>query len=397
MRPANQRPLPLLVVLPVAVLGAFALGGGCTNDPPPASPTPVASAPPSPSPSTVAAPTASAPTAPKVCLPARAAGGNLIKVTAVGNRALACYLDQSLTPDAYASPGQSHPCILVDPETGEVASADPYKIPDGVAAGSPPAAMVETTASTVKVCPGGDKAKCKTINIPGQVAKVTKKPAPKKGKGKKAAPPEPTPEAAPNIAAFADETGSKVFVFVRDKTKKGDFQLQGDLYDVATGKRLSRTLLTGDPGSTGFLAFSDPSNEWSGRFLGDRLVLTDQVCCGPGAATWLLDPAKGKLVHLYGYGGGLGQDPTSKVWLAQHGKSVSVVDLTAMTVTPVATAPGEVLDPESNSGDWLSVAGKVVFFYANAPGYLVVDPVAKKASAPHPLPLCEPDKGGAAP
>lgn len=384
---STKRLVSAFLALPASLV---VLGGGCTNDPPPSTPTtptPVASTPaPSPTPSVSAS--ASAPAAPKVCLPARTGEGSLLRLVAVGNRALVCFLDQSLTPDPYASPGQSHPCLSVDPETGDVATAEPYKIPDGVMAGSPAAATVETTTSTVKVCPVGDKAKCKTLTIPGQVTKVAKKPAPKKGKGKKAAPPVEPPSDDPKIAAFADPTGARVFVFVRDKDKKGAFQLQGDLYDVATGKRLSRTLLTTAVAGTEVPAFADPSNNWSGQFIGDRLVLTDTVCCGPGGASWLVDPAKGKLAYLHGYGGTLGQDPTSKVWLTLHGKSLSAVDLTAMTVTPIATAPGNVLDPEATSAEWLSVGGKVVLFYGAAPGYVVVDPVARKASAPHPLPLC---------
>lgn len=378
----TKRLVSRFLALPASLV---ALGGGCTNDPPPSTPTPVASAS-TPSPTPTVAPSASAPATPKVCLPARTGEGSVVRVAAAGKRAIACYLDKSLTPESYAAPGQSHPCVSIDPESGEVATEAPYKVPDDAIA-SPSGVLVEVDDGAVKVCPGGDKAKCKTITIPGQAKKVVKKPAPKKGKGKKAAPPPVPASDEPTLAAFADPTGSKVFVFVPGKDKKG-FVLHGDLFDVATGKRLSHTLLTTAVAGTTAVPFADPTNNWSGYFVEDRLVLSDTVCCGPGAASWLFDPAKGKLAFLHGYNGGLSQDPTSKVWLAVHGKSISAVDLTAMTVSPIATAPGDVLDPESNSGEWLSVGGKVLFFYANAPGYLVVDPVAKKASAPHPLPLC---------
>jgi len=375
--------------LPLAALAFVA----CTNDPAPVTPTPVASASVSAS-STPPVASSAAPVA-KACLPARAAEGGILHLAVQGKQVLACFLDASLTGgNPYAEPGQSHPCLLVDPETGAVAEAPPYKVPEWTeSAPSPTAVTVETTASTVKVCPA-DKAKCKTITIPGQTQKATKKAEPKPGdkkgkKGKKAVAPPP-PDADPPIAAFADDTGGKVFVFVRDKDKKGGFQLQGDTYDVATGKRTARVLLTTyDPSKPDTpMGFADPTNTWRGHFVGNRVALSDTVCCGPGQTNWLVDPVKGQKLFLSGYGGSLAQDPTSKAWLVLHDKILSIVDLDAFTKTPIATAPGDGLDLESISADWISVGGKLVLVHTNKPGLAIVDVAAKKAGPTHALPIC---------
>lgn len=179
-------------------------------------------------------------------------------------------------------------------------------------------------------------------------------------------------------------------MFVRDKDKKGNFQLQGDTYDVATGKRTARVLLTsGDPGKPEApMGFSDYTNHWHGHFVGNRVVLSDTVCCGPGQANWLVDPVKGQKLLLSGYGGSLAQDPASKAWLVLDRKALSIADLDAFTKTPLATAPGDALDPESTSADWLSVGGKVVLVHANPPGLAVVDVAAKKAGPTRALPVC---------
>lgn len=350
----------------------------CTSTPPPATPAP----PPVASTSTTAAPIASAPTPPAVCLPSTTAKGEVVHVEAKGSKFVACFLDEKTAEgNSYASPGQSHPCVLVDPETGTLASAPPHVVPS-FSEPSPPALTITTSIDTVKVCKG---AQCKTVKVDLKPAKPpAKKVAPKK-KAKKPAP-EPSADVAPGLSAFVDDAMSKLFVFVPGQGKDGSLVLHGDTFDLATGKRIARVPLSGVLDGV----FVDPTNTWSGSWIGNRVLLTDQVCCGPGAATVMLDPTKGTMKLVHGYAGSFVQHAPTKGWYVTNEKAFSKADPDAMTVTSIVTAPGEALDPEANSATWAAVGDRIAFVYANPPGFTLVDPTTNKAGPLRSLTLCTP-------
>jgi len=362
---------------PIALI-AFALAA-CTNDPAPVAPV----AAPAPTPVVSAAPVASAKPATE-CLPASVAKGGVVHVEAKDGKLLACFLDEHVAEgSSYASAGQSHPCALVDLDTGAMSAAPAYKVAE-IVEPPKPEVSVETTTDSVKVCKG---TQCKTVKVATKPApKAAPKKATKPTKGKKPVAPIVDAEAPRGLSAFADDQMTKVFVFVPDRAKDGSFVLHGDIFDLASGKRTAHLPLNGVLDGI----FVDSTNEWSGQWIGSRLVLRDQVCCGPGAAIVLFDPAKGKMKLLHGYSGTLAQDPTSKTWLSIDGNVLSAVDMDAITVTPLVTPPGVPLDPEATSATWLGVGGKIAFVHANPPGFAVVDPATKKAGPLRPLPLCAP-------
>jgi len=355
----------------------------CTGAPQPATPAPA--------PVAAASPTAAsgvaAPTSPPVCLPLTTAKGEVVHVEAKGGKFVACFLDEKTAEgNSYASPGQSHPCVLVDPDTGTLASAPAHVVPANTEP-LPPALTIATTANTVKVCKG---AQCTTVKVDVKPTKnVAKKIAtPKAGTKTKAKNPAPEASVAvePGLSAFVDDGMSKLFVFVPDRAKDGSLMMYGDTFDLATGKRAARVPLTGVLDAV----FVDPTNTWSGTWIGNRVLLHDQVCCGPGAATVMLDPSKGTMKLVHGYAGSFVQHAPTKGWYVTNEKAFSKADPDTMTVTPIVTAPGGALDPEATSATWAAVGDRIAFVYANPPGFTLVDPATNKAGPLRSVSLCTP-------
>jgi len=355
----------------------------CTSPPPAATappPAPVASA-------STAAPIVSAPKPPLVCLPATAAKGEVVHVEAKDGKLVACFLDEKTGEgNTYASPGQSHPCVLVDPDGGTLTSAPAYVVPS-YAEPVAPALTITTTADSVKVC---KSTQCKTVKVDVKPAKKVGKKAAKptiKNKGKKPAPEPPLDvDAPPGLSAFVDDAMSKLFVFVPDQAKDGALLLRGDTFELATGKRTARVPLTGVLDGV----FVDGTNTWSGTWIGNRVLLHDQVCCGPGAATVILDPIIGTMKFVHSYAGSFSQHMPTKGWYVTNEKAFSRADPEAMSITPIVTAPGEALDPEATSATWAPVGDRIAFVYANPPGFTLIDPATNKAGPLRSIGLCTP-------
>ena len=313
---------------------------------------------------------------PKACLPPATKGGSLVHVAARGAKIIACYTDDAQAPASPES-GVSQPCVLFDPETGVADRTESYRMPEpSVPVPAIEKFRVERTDSTIKVClanaVGKDAPKCSTVRLVGARGKAPKKPR------------DWSPD-RDYRTAFADEKGERLFVLVPHETKD-TFVMFGETYDVKKGTRISRVKLTRSS-SDELSVFRDPTNHWGGHWVGNRVVLSDAVCCGPGAAVLLVDPLKGNMVRLHGYNGRLGRG-SGNDWLALDGKSLFSVDVEGMKVSSLAVAPGEVLSPDETSADWMVVGGKAVLVHANPPGFLLVEKGATKASGTRALPLC---------
>jgi hypothetical protein len=302
------------------------------------------------------------------------------------DRATLCFdapaSEHSETPEGPSkSPEPPDACIAVTLATGTVSGTSfaPPKTPvasDAKATGISNFDVVATTA-TIKICKHGT-AECKVVRT--QQAPI---------------PPGHTGDADHKPSYALSEDGARLFVFAlvfrrgADPTLTTSWTIYGDLFEVATGKRLRHDLLTRSTPNTS--TFTDPSNTRTATFVGKNLLLGDYVCCGPAGTSMLYDVSNGRTQYVHGYGGDFTQ-VVGAVYAARDENKVTLFDADTLTKLPGEVAcPAHTSDDSDPEDQWTDMAvspTKVVVSCASPPAYAVIDVASKRASSLTPLPLC---------
>jgi hypothetical protein len=293
------------------------------------------------------------------CLPKNTAQSGVAHVELTGRRVTACFASDG----TMGSEGGPNECLVVDLGAQKVVARKTW------AAGSteppaPPTPEFEltTTEDSVKVCAPNDT-NCKTVRVKHKPSSA--------GHGG---------EENRSLIASASPDGTRVFVFA--PAAKVTY---GDIYEMKTGTRIAHVKLNGlvspEP-------FNDTSDIWSAELLDKSVIVRAYRCCGPGGATYALDPKLGKMQLLHTYDGDLTR-VSGNVHLARDGKKHSLVDLDQLKVLGSFEAPGAGIDdPESAEARAATDSGSLVVAYGNPPGLLTIDVEKRSASSPFPLPLC---------
>lgn len=295
---------------------------------------------------------------PATCVPAAIADRGVAYVRTDGARATICYGDGSDSRDAV------NLCRVID-ETGAIVG--PRTWDDAMAArkretGRLDPHTVTIDASTVSVCPPiGDR--CRSFAARISTVHPNRPPA-----------------------GFSNLDGSRAFVFVPQPVPGKDpvATWYGDVYDVASGKRLSRTRLSKlvDP-----LAFTDTFSLFEGQLLGEQVIVTDRVETGPYQLTLLLDPRTGNAIEL-------SDTESSHVVIdvdtivTVRGRTVGLVDVPTLETVASVTVPGGSTDNPNKPVAVTRFGGSLLVAYAKPAGTIAIDLETRAATAPRPLPVC---------
>lgn len=303
------------------------------------------------------------PTAAPGCLPPAAQHGALRHVGIEKDQARLCWAERVDDGDSEADA----PCVSVDLTRGSAMTAPPWPI--GSDSPTPKPYVVSTTKDTVTICAQGGLG-CASVAVLHRPVAA--------GNGGRLA----TPDA---VVAAASDDGTRAFVLAPELAPGSTTaKVFGDTYEVKTGKRLFHSKVP---------TITDPKNAWSAAYFGSAVVLGDYACCDPDGATILFDPEKGTAKRLHGRAGAHGSVDADTLWTIDV-KKLSLVDIASQRVIAGPfTAPGNPFrDPDRANADAVLVGAgdRLLFAYANPPGYVLVDlaGASSKASAPVALPVC---------
>jgi hypothetical protein len=364
------------ILFPLAALVVLS-SGACSPAPAPLAPDP----PPPTALVAAAAPVASSaplpePAPPAACFPKALASSELFDARLDTGGLVVCLMA--------ADGAQDNPCLRVDLTTRAVAIAPQLREKPAAPEPVPPRFTLKTTPTEATVCPAAGPAKeCRTVRAPGKA--VTKV-----GHGD---------ASREDLIGTVSDDGQRLALLVAQRDPKvavdtiGAFRVTVEVHDLAKKKRLSRTSIpAGTDKAPGF--FADQSDNWSVRFLGDRLLLSDYVCCGPAGQQEVLDPARGSFLHL--------GDPAvflpagGEVWLVaneERGEPPAVtasfvhLDTGKRTRVQLPSLPRD--EPETHALEALKLDGsRWLVVHANPPGLVWLDGEKETIADQMKLPLC---------
>ncbi len=295
-------------------------------------------------PTSSAAVVASAAPPPAPCLPRQARSGSFVHVEARGTSALVCY-------DAGE---RDAACVEVDPSTGAQRPASSWR--------GPPDEVPESGAFTataehrvVSVCPRAGEAACKRVTL-----------------------------GSDPLGVAVDDAGTKLFAFVAEVRDAGavPWLLFGELWDVATGRRLAHRQLS----ST--MAYTSDENVYFASFVGGAWLLRDEIPERSAGIMGLWDGNLGRAGTWLGPGAFVKLDGTT--WANATTDQVTFVDVARVTEAGKAlTIPEHRPATQPGRAGLLVQGERVLWATATPPAIVTFDRKTHVLGETHALKLCD--------